>query len=180
MANNENEKPVEKLEKACHQAFKTYPDSCSHAVWYVIKQYDPGQKQMKANDLIKFLKKSSKWKLVNSSEVGKLANEGVLVVGGKLETGHGHVIVVHPGKPKKSGGYDYLNKKTGKIEKYPPQGVFPLAMSTSMSRHWNGTISDGTLTIVDSWPNKFHIVRFWKYVGNSAEHEKAHKKEAGK
>lgn len=177
MDEKEKEAAVKKLTDACNTAFDTYPDSCSHSVWHVIRQYDPDQKFKLANNLVQYLKKSPRWKEVQIPELNKLANEGVLVVGGAQSVGHGHVIVVYPGPVKHSGFY---YDKNGKLKEIRSRGIYPRAMSTS-SGDWPGCMSKGDLTIIDCWgTDDFREVKFWKYVGNSAKHEKAHKKEAGK
>jgi len=152
-----------KLNNACQTAFLTYPSSCSHAVWYVIKQYKSKQEWMSANDLVDHLDKSSDWKEVELSELSRLASDGVLVVGGAKENGHGHVIVVYPGQSKQSGGFSYEKNGEDKIAR--SHGEYPLAMSTSSGR-WPGAKSNGDKTVFDAWGAvKFKPVRFWKYVG---------------
>ena len=152
-----------KLTKACQKAFADYPKSCSHSVWYVIKQYKPDQEWMSANDLVDNLGKNSDWKEVSLSALSKLANDGILVVGGAKESGHGHVIVVYPGRNKQSGGFHYIRNGTDKIAR--SYGDYALAMSTS-SGIWPGAKSNGDKTVFDAWgAAKFDPVRFWKYVG---------------
>ena len=164
MGDNGNDKG-RKLKTACDEAYVQYPHSCSHAVWYVIKQYIPDQPYLTANSLIHNLTASPQWQEVQVSELSKLASDGVLVVGGAADTPNGHVIVVYPGPAKFSGGYYYKNRKSGKNEKARSLGIYPLAMSTSMGS-WPGAKSNGDKTVIDPWPNKFSSVRFWKYVGN--------------
>lgn len=153
------------LKGRCDEAFAKHPNSCSHAVWHVIKGYLPTQPYLTANALVTTLFTDPRWQEVQVFEVGRLANEGVLVVGGIIEHNHGHVIVVYPGPPKSSGGYYYADRKTGKKEEARSLGVYPLVMSTSMGT-WPGARSNGDKTIIDPWPNSFRRVRFWKYVGN--------------
>lgn len=166
MANDQTKSPAE-LEKACHEAFKEYPKSCSHAVWHVIKQYKSDQNYMIANDLVDHLARSSDWKEVQLSELSKLASDGVLVVGGLKGKTYGHVIAIYPGQEKTKGGYFYTSKKTGKKEFMAETGLYARAMSTSIgARPWPGTISNGDKTVADVWsPNDFESVKFWKYVG---------------
>lgn len=152
------------LKGRCDEAFAKFPNSCSHAVWHVIKGYIPTQPYLTANGLIHALFTDPGWQEVQVYELGKLANEGVLVVGGLIAPSHGHVIVVYPGTPKSSGGYHYTNRKTGKMDEARSLGVYPLAMSTSMGS-WPGARSKGDKTIIDPWPNSFDKVRFWKYIG---------------
>ena len=153
----------EKLTKACQEAFTNFPKSCSHAVWYVIKQYKVDQKWMSANDLVDHLDKNSDWNEIQISELSKLASDGVLVVGGAKESGNGHVIVVYPGESKPSGGFVY--DKNGEERTARSYGNYALAMSTSMGS-WPGAKSNGDKTVIDAWGAvKFRPVRFWKYVG---------------
>ncbi|HME42796.1 MAG TPA: hypothetical protein VKF36_06900 [Syntrophorhabdales bacterium] len=158
---------VEKLKRACGHAFVIYGHSCSHAVWYVISQYEPSQKWMAANDLITNLSTSPKWKPVDQRELSMLASQGVLIVGGLNKVpAHGHVLVVYPGPQKSAGGYN-AKDDAGKIYKVQPRGSYPLAMSTS-SGGWPGARSYGDKTVWDSWgkDTEFKKVRFWKYVGS--------------
>jgi len=156
-----------KLTKACRQAFIDYPKSCSHSVWYVIKQYKPEQRWMSANDLVDHLNRSSDWKEVPVNVLSELASDGVLVVGGAKENGHGHVIVVYPGENKQSGGFHYEKNGTDKIAR--SHGDYALAMSTASGR-WPGAKSIGDKTVFDAWgAAKFNSVRFWKYVGPKNE-----------
>ena len=153
------------LIKACQEAFRKYPNSCSHAAWHVIRQYRREQEWMDANDLVNHLSNSADWKQVQLTELSKLACEGVLVVGGAKEGVHGHVIVVYPGQEKTKGGYQYFNDKTKQIETLDRTGSFARAMSTSQGS-WPGAMSNGDKTVADAWSaKKFKTVRFWKYVG---------------
>jgi hypothetical protein len=154
-----------KLRTACDEAYVQYPHSCSHAVWYVIKKYVSDQPYLTANGLIHNLTASPQWQEVQLSELSKLASDGVLVVGGAADTPNGHVIVVYPGKEKFCGGYFFKDKASGKQMKAPPDGMYALAMSTSMGR-WPGAKSNGDKTVFDPWgAAKFEKVKFWKYIG---------------
>lgn len=153
------------LKAACDEAFFTYPNSCSHAVWLVIRKYIPNQPYLMANNLLQLVEKSPKWQEVQIHEVAQLANDGVLVMGGAAEATHGHVIAVYPGQPKPNGGYHYMNSE-GKPMLMVSHGSYPLAMSTSMGS-WPGAKSRGDKTVADPWSReKFKRVRFWKYIGN--------------
>jgi hypothetical protein len=155
---------AKKLKEACDQAFHTYPDSCSHSVWYVVSRYDSNFPYMPANQLVAYLQANPKWKEVQLVELSKLANEGVLVVGGLNEKTHGHVIVVYPGHEKQDGGFNF-NGPNGKQVKAPPHGTYALAMSTSLGS-WPGAKSKGDRTVRDPWGEKaFQGVKFWKYLG---------------
>lgn len=164
MASDQNEN-VEKLTKACNEAYYNYPTSCSHSVLYVIRQYKPEQPFMIANKLIDHLSVSPEWQEVRLSELSRLAASGSLIVGGAKEDGHGHVIVVYPGPEKKSGGFYYKDSKSGEMRIMGPKGVYARAMSTAMGS-WPGAKSNGDKTVFDPWKAKdFKRVRFWKYVG---------------
>lgn len=153
-----------KLQAACDEAFRTYPNSCSHAVWHVIRQYIPDQPYLSANNLIEYLAISPKWQEVQIQELAQLANDGALIVGGAAESSHGHVIVVYPGQPKADGGY-YHTSRNGKLVLAAAHSTYPLAMSTSMG-NWPGAKSNGDKTIADPWTREqFKEVRFWKYLG---------------
>jgi hypothetical protein len=153
------------LKAACDEAFVQHPHSCSHAVWHVIKKYNPNQPYLTANSLVHTFSTNPQWQEVQLFELSQLASEGSLVVGGATGQSHGHVIVVYPGQTKDSGGYSYKNRKSGKMEKARSLGIYPLAMSTSMGS-WPGAKNNGDKTVIDPWPNTFSSVRFWKYVGN--------------
>jgi transcriptional regulator NrdR family protein len=73
---------VRKLEEACHEAFRLYPNSCSHAVLHVIKHYNPKQPFMEANQLVRDLAKNPDWREVSVQDIGTLANQGDLIIGG--------------------------------------------------------------------------------------------------
>lgn len=168
MADGANDK-TEKLKRACDCAYVTCGSSCSHAVWYVISQYDSSQNWMQANDLVSHLSHSPKWKPVGLREVTALAGQGALIVGGLSKApGHGHVIVIYPGPEKLSGGYNRKDH-TGRMVKQPAKGSYPRAMSTS-SGTWPGAKSHGDKTAWDAWGDdtEFKKVKFWKYVGDGA------------
>jgi hypothetical protein len=165
MATDPDEK-VEKLKRACDQAYQRYGGSCSHAVWHVISQYDPSHLYLQANQLVDHLTASPKWQAVESRELSSLAGQGILVVGGlKVAPGNGHVIVVYPGPEKQAGGYR-AKDRAGKIYEVRLRGWYALAMSTSMGQ-WPGAKSCGDKTVWDPWgqDTEFRQVKFWKYVG---------------
>ena len=152
---------VEKLKNAADEAYAKYPKSCSHAVWHVIKAFLPDQPYAVANSLLAQLAGDAKWKSVSIGEIEKLANEGVLIVGGRAETVNGHVIVAYPGSSKSAGGYPY--SQGGAMKTLRPHGIYPVAMSTSLGS-WPGAMSKGDKTIWDPWANdgKFSTVKFWR------------------
>ncbi|WP_217696427.1 hypothetical protein [Acidiphilium rubrum] len=103
---------------------------------------------------------ANRWSKVRDyAEASALADRGVVVVGGLAEPGgHGHVIVVLPGRWRPSGGY----KVDGRM--MPSHGMFPPAMSTSLGP-WPGAVSDGDKTVFDPWDNVqvFKHVTFWAW-----------------
>ena len=163
MASGTNGK-AEKLKRTCDEAYAQYGSSCSHAVWYVISQYDPSQQYRQANQLVEYLATSPKWQPVAVNELSGLASQGTLIVGGlEKASGNGHVIVVYPGPEKPNGGY-YTPRSSGKIQKVSSTGSYAPAMSTSMGQ-WPGAKSYGDKTVWDPWGNDadFKKVRFWRY-----------------
>lgn len=161
-----NNAKADRLKTACAEAFLKYPNSCSHAVWHVLQQYIPNQPYLSANHLIASIESNpGTWQEVRLHDLSKLANDGIVVVGGAVEVPNGHVIVVYPGEEKFSGGYSFKDKTTGKTIKAQPYGTYALAMSTSMGS-WPGALSSGDKTVFDPWgAKKFKSVRFWMYVG---------------
>ncbi len=162
------ENAVNELKKACDEAYSRYPNSCSHAVWFILTNLlDPKFGWLDANHLIDFLIASSDWKEVAVDEGWRLAKQGVVVIGGlKKPGGHGHVIVIYPGDKKASGGYAYTykDKKTGqgKTDILRSQGTYPRALSTSIGS-WPGAKSKGDKTVWDPWASDdfFSEVKFW-------------------
>jgi hypothetical protein len=155
---------TEKLQNAADEAYKLHPKSCSHAVWYVMKQYIPDQAYAQANALLLQLACDPRWLQVNRDGIEKAVNEGALIVGGLADKPNGHVIAVYPGKAKAPGGYFYKSKKTGKMMHLVKLGSYPLAMSTSIGS-WPGAVSNGDKTIWDPWADddKFAEVKFWRF-----------------
>jgi len=153
---------AEKLKSAADEAYNLYPNSCSHAVWHVMKQFIPNQPYVTANTLLMQLEGDPRWKQVQVYELEKQANEGALIVGGLTEKPNGHVVVVYPGKAKMAGGYKAMMK--GKSDTVGPKGPYALAMSRSMGS-WPGASSRGDKTVWDPWANdsKFSKVRFWRF-----------------
>ena len=154
---------AKKLKRAADEAYDRYPDSCSHAVWHVMKQYIPGREQVVANALLTHLECNPLWIRVQLHELEKFANEGVLIIGGLADKPNGHVVVVYPGKAKMAGGYTYTTK-AGKVEKLGEKGPYALVMSRSMG-NWPGAMSKGDKTVWDPWGNneKFSKVKFWRF-----------------
>lgn len=107
------EEDARRLATTCDEAFDLYPHDCSHAVWHVIKSYNPGQPYMQANALMSDVARSPEWKEVSLHYLSRLASQGILIVGGLQAQEHGHVIVVYPGQDKPKGGYFFIKKETG-------------------------------------------------------------------
>jgi len=152
---------AERLTKILAQAYRKYPNSCSHAIWDVITQYLPQQPYLTANDLLRQLECSNFWLPTPVAELAQRASAGELIVGGLAQVPNGHVIGVFPGEPKAAGGYAY--KEGGKMQVLRSRGMYARAMSTSMGS-WAGAKSNGDKTVWDPWANdgKFARVRFWR------------------
>lgn len=151
---------VSRPQAACDAAYQKNPKSCSNAVWDVIRaMLNPDEPYRTANALVDHLDKN--WTSVTLDQGYELANKGIVVVGGKKETGNGHVIVIYPGARKQSGGYAVATAD-GKTASQRSHGVYPLAMSTSLGA-WPGAMSDGDKTVWDAWGRDlpFRQVRFW-------------------
>jgi hypothetical protein len=152
---------VEKLKGACDAAYAAYKQSCSHSVWEVIKSiHDPDQKYLQANALIDSL--VTRWSEVTIDDGFSAANRGAVVVGGKKETSHGHVMVIYPGDKILNGGYQYYWVEGKKNLMMARKTRYPRCMSTSIGS-WPGALSCGEKTVWDPWGNdaKFQLVRFW-------------------
>jgi len=162
---------VQALTNACNDAYTKYPNSCSHAVWYVVTQIiDPKFEWKDANSFIDYWTVSVEWKEVSTDDGLRYANQGLVVGGGlKKPGGHGHVIAIYPGDKKASGGYQYTykDKKTGKslVDTLRSHGNYPRALSTSIGT-WPGAMSKGDKTVWDPWANDdvFDDVKFWAKV----------------
>jgi hypothetical protein len=158
---------VAKLERVAGEAYIKYPKSCSHSVWYVIKQFLPDQPYMVANALIPALIQDKRWKETPLSEVAERASRGELIVGGATQDGNGHVVVALPGAEKFNGGFDIT--VGGKQIRARATGLYPLAMSTSIGS-WPGAMSNGDKTVFDAWGKDaaFNKVKFWRLDTSSA------------
>jgi hypothetical protein len=157
---------VAALKTACDKAYDANPTSCSNAVWDVVKAVENQNEPFRsANDLIDHME--AQWKRVTMDDGYTLANKGTVVVGGKKQTGHGHVVVIYPGQKKPAGGYNYWYKPQKKYLYLNPKGSYPLAMSTSIgarsSLDWPGALSRGDKTVWDPWgkDDAFADVLFW-------------------
>jgi hypothetical protein len=157
----EVELAVARLQNACDAAYEAHPNSCSHAVWYILRQiHAPNEPYRQANDLISHM--TAHWREVDLERGFALANEGRAVVGGKKETGNGHVIAIYPGEKIHNGGYQYFWKKGNRYMMMPRRTLYPRALSTSIGS-WPGAMSRGDKTVWDPWANdaNFANVRFW-------------------
>ena len=156
-----SDEAVSKLKVACDNAYDQYLDSCSHAVWSVMRaMINPNEQHRQANPMIDWL--ASDWKSVDVETGYTLANAGTVVVGGLKAEPNGHVIVIYPGDKIESGGYEYLYKKQNKMLTLRSHGKFPRALSTSIGS-WPGAKSKGDKTVWDPWGNDavFAKVAFW-------------------
>lgn len=154
--------PPDLLKATCDTAYDQNKESCSHAVWHVIKTLvNAKEPYRQANELINYMQAGG-WSSVTLEDGYATANQGLVVVGGLKADKHGHVIVIYPGSKKLNGGYQYKSKKTGKLEMLKGKAQYPLCLSTS-SGQWPGAKSRGTLTVWDPWGNDavFAKVRFW-------------------
>ena len=153
--------PVELLKAACDSAYDKNPESCSHAVWDVIKgRVNSQEPYRQANELIDYL--SANWKKITLDEADELANKGSVVIAGLKGTNHGHVVVVYPGPRILNGGYQYLWKKGNKMLTLRGTGKYPPCMSTSIGT-WPGAMSKGDKTVWDPWAKDevFAKVEYW-------------------
>ena len=154
---------VQKLTKACDDAFEANKSSCSNAVWDVIKAvHDPGQQYRQANQLVDWM--TTSWSEVGLDDGYLAANQGAVVVGGKKEPGNGHVIVIYPGEKIMNGGYQYYWKKGKKYMTMTGTAYYPRSLSTSIATSpWPGAVSCGDKTVWDPWANdtKFELVKFF-------------------
>jgi hypothetical protein len=160
---SETDDAVAKLKDACDRAYTNNKSSCSNAVWDLIRALvSPKEEYKQANDFIDYW--NNNWKSVDLEEGFKLANQGMVVVGGlQVPGGHGHVIAIYPGTKIPNGGYQYFYKKGNKYLTLPSSGNYPRAMSTSLGNTWPGTMSKGDKTVWDPWADdkKFQQVEFW-------------------
>ena len=153
---------VAKLKDACDRAYGNNLNSCSNAVWDLIKALvNPNEKYRQANDFIDYWDEN--WESVTLDQGFELANKGVVVAGGlQVLGGHGHVIAIYPGTKIPDGGYQYFYKRANKYLTLPSTGMYPRALSTSISRSWPGTLSKGDKTVKDPWPKEdFERVAFF-------------------
>jgi hypothetical protein len=102
------------------------------------------------------------WVSVSEQDAQDAADSDRLVVAGKKATPNGHVVVVMPGRMKSSGGYNYTDKKTGKLMTAADHGRYPRSCSTAMGG-WPGAISKGEKTVFDSWGSAkgYEGVKYW-------------------
>jgi hypothetical protein len=154
---------VNKLKQVCAEAYLHWPNSCSHAVWFVLqKMIDPSTQWLEANALIQsFADKSTIWKTVSVDDGWALAQKGIVVIGGRKHIPNGHVLVIYPGDKKNSGGYLAPQvdpkTKTNVMKMLRSHGVFPRALSTSIGKTWPGAMSNGDKTVWDPFGTDLHF-----------------------
>jgi hypothetical protein len=158
------------LKAACDNAYDKNSDSCSDAVWAVIRScVNPQEPHRQANALIKYLDEN--WDAASLDDGHALALKGVVVVGGlaadpKSNAPNGHVIVLYPSVKIESGGYPFeyhdKRKNTTMTLVMRTHGKYPPCMSTSLGS-WPEAMSRGDKTVWDPWANdeKFAKVKFW-------------------
>lgn len=147
---------------------------CSGCVkFFDKKKFKVNLPDVRANELIDHMAKN--WTEVTKDEAQKHADAGRFVVAGKAETtGSGHVVVVLPGGPVESGGY---NDRKGR--KLPSKGKYPRSCSMSSSANpWPGAISTGDKSTYDPWFND-QGVKYWLAPLPAPETKSAAKKGKG-
>lgn len=155
------EESVAKLKAACDAAYDAFGDSCSHAVMSIIKAvYDSKMTHFNANGLIDEM--TSKWSEVTLDDGHYLANLGYVIVGGKKESGHGHVVAIYPGSRILNGGYQYYYAAGKKNLTMARKTYYSRCLSTSLGT-WPGAMSKGDKTVWDPWAkdSAFKEVKFW-------------------
>lgn len=91
------------IRAACDYAIKRWtPENdktfCNIACDYVAgKAGFLGFKGLLANDIVNFMKKSPDFAKVSAPDAQKLANDGRLVIAGRMDEPHGHICCVYPG-----------------------------------------------------------------------------------
>lgn len=91
------------IKGSCDLAIKRWPAHddvtyCNVAVNFIA--CNVGLKSFKgllANEIINFIKRSADFAKVSAADAQKLANDGRLVIAGRMDEPHGHVAVVYPG-----------------------------------------------------------------------------------
>lgn len=149
------------LKVACDNAYDQYPDSCSHAVWSIIRACaNPNETHRQANPMIDYL--AANWLETNVDDGLTAAKSGTVVVGGLKGTSNGHVVVIYPSDKIESGGYEYFYAKLKKNMTLRSHGKFPPCLSTSIGT-WPGAMSKGEKSVWDPWANDavFAKVKFW-------------------
>lgn len=72
-------------------------------------------KGMVANQMVDFLKRSEEWTQITMSAAQDLANQGCIVIAGKQEDPHGHVVVIRPGLEEYSGKWQLKAPKIAQV-----------------------------------------------------------------
>lgn len=81
---------------------------CNQAVQAVLKTLGYGMMEgMTADQMVDFLQKSQEWSDVSIEKAQEMANQGSILIAGlsstELNQGHGHVVVLRPGRAVYSG-----------------------------------------------------------------------------
>ncbi len=154
---------ADQLKSACAVGRTTFPADCSGAAKSIASQLAYTLPDLTANQLVDYFNESKNgWTIVDETRAQTLADAGKLVIAGKKGSPNGHVVVVYPGAKKKSGGYTYIDKKSGKQMTAADHGLYPRACSSSLGG-WPGGVSDGDKTVFDSWGSGVNYVgvRYW-------------------
>lgn len=91
------------IKGSCDLAIKRWPAQdgstyCNVAVNFVAS--NAGLKSFKglvANEIVNLIKRSADFAKVSAEDAQKLANDGRLVIAGRMDEPHGHVACVYPG-----------------------------------------------------------------------------------
>ncbi len=151
---------VAALTKAGQDGYDAFPRDCSHSIWVMLKLTgSPDEPYRTANELMWYMaSQGSGWhRVLTVEDASKLANEGKVVLGGlAVPSGHGHVVMVMPGPPHASGGFDMGGGAMARSS-----GAFPPSASGASSS-WLGARSRGEKTVRDPWSGTdWPKVTFW-------------------
>jgi hypothetical protein len=151
------------LDSACQLAHVKAQGNCSGAVRIIAHEMGVELPDYDANHLIDYFNDSAQgWVAISAQDAQDAADSDRLVVAGKKATPNGHVVVVMPGRMKASGGYQYTDRKTGKLQTAANHGTYPRSCSTAKGG-WPGGISKGEKTVFDAWGNMdaYAGVKYW-------------------
>ena len=167
-----NDDAVSKLKAAADAAYDKNPDSCSNAVWDVLRgrggHEDPLPHGQRAGRLHGGeLGRGQRRQGHRTRQPGRRG-------GGRKEGGRQRPrpSIRLPGTAQNSGGYA-VAAKDGKSRVQRSHGKYPPAMSTSINKRWPGAMSRaGDKTVWDPWGDdaQFALVKFWtpKTAGGAA------------